>query len=321
MKASINKNFIFITIAIFSLSYEISAITLLYNLKVRRAFGLGDTALVVGKEKKSRWIATAVPIVYKRDRHIVDNRLGIDVCEKRIVGGSILNLRYVSSKSWWLEATTSVQREHGTSRGTTTFKASRTGFDDVIIEAGYNMMPTKDSQFVLYGLAGFPTRRKVTLLDTYDPFVGTRFFGLGVGSEISYSFINTLKKSFMALVQARFLHFFNRRWFPILPCNAKIQPGNTIDLLFTLQYRKGKNIFETGYNPIFFTNQAALLKTGKIKAKNYVRQSVYASFAHVFPKVPLVKKPLIVEAGFSLARADRFHVKIVVGWLSISLVF
>ena len=313
MKHKINCLLLF-----FYLPQTVDAITLVYNMKIRRVFA---ASALLRKEKKSIWVATAVPIIYKRERHIVDEDLGINICEKIKSGGSLFNLRYVRSKTWWLEATTGIEKERVTSQSAQPFTASRTGLDDIVISGGHNMFFKENIQFVLYGIAGFPTRRNVTLQEAQNALVGTRFFSLGVGAELSYSFVNTLKKSFIVLFQSRFLHFFKRNWSPILPAGAKIQPGNVTDLLFTAQYRKRRNIFEAGYNPTFFTNQAVILKTVTIKGKNSVRNSIYANFAHICKNFPILTTPVIVGAGFSLGESERFDTKNRALWLNISTIF
>lgn len=315
------RNKFFPVILCFALfTSQASAITLVYNMKIRRQFNAAASA-VLHRDKKSIFIATAVPIIYKRDRHIVDKSLAIDIQEKRLSGGSILNFRYVAPKAWWAEVTTGIEHESVKVRGTSCFKDSRTGLDDIVLSAGYNMFPTENSQFVLYGLAGIPTRRKVTALEVQDTLVGTRFYSIGAGAEFSYSFINSLKESLIAILQARFIHFFSRNWAPVLPIDAQIQPGNVTDLLFTLQYRKKKDIFELGYNPTFFTDQAVILKTGKIEGPNFVRNSMYLSYARVIPEVPVLKTPMLLGAGINIGNSKRFETKILTFWLNISVIF
>lgn len=314
MRYHINK---FLLLA-FCLHQPLQAITLVYNMKIRRVF---EANTLSNKENKSRWVATAVPIVYTRNRTIVDNALGINVCEQIIIGGALLNLRYISPESSWVEVTTGIEKEHVKSQGSSVFTNSRTGLDDIVISVGHNIFPTDKTQIVFYGLAGLPTHRKVTLLETFNTPVGTRFFSVGLGSEFSYSFINTIQKSLLVLLQARFVHFFNRNWSPILPVDAKIQPGNVTDLLFTAQYRKRRNIFETGYNPTFFTNQAVILKTGTVPGPHFVRHSVYGSFAHVCKHFPVLKTPVIVGTGFSVGASQRFDTRIFSCWVNISTIF
>lgn len=299
-------------------SAHINAISLVYSLKIRRLFSL---SAAVSKQDKSKLVASAVPIIYKRDSHIIDNCLGINIKEKRLIGGSIFNLRYVSKKLWWMEITSGIEKESLKSCGTVNFKTSKTGLDDIILSGGYNFIINDKTQFVLYGLSGFPVTRKITKLETYDALVGTRFFSLGAGAEFSYGIIDTLEKSLIAIAQCRFIHFFDRKWFPILPKDAKIQPGNVTDLLFTLQYRKRKNIFEVGYNPTFFTNEAVILKTQTIKGESFIRDSGYITYSRLFKKLPGLQLPGIIGFGLSVGNSQEFNTKIFASWLNLSVMF
>lgn len=287
-------------------------------MKIRRVFNI---AAFLKNKNKSRLIATLLPIVYKRDRHIVENNLDVDISEKRLSDGALINFRYVSSGHWWFEATTGLETEHVKSRGTSAFNARRTGLDDIVLAAGYYVSPTQDTQAVVYGIAGFPTHRKVTLLDTQDPLVGTRFFGLGCGAEFSYLFINSLQQTLLMLVQGRFVHFFDRKWFPILPCDTLLKPGNLSDILFTIQYRKRKNIFEVGYNTTLFSQLAVVSPSATVATPIFVRQSMYATYAHIFKHVSFIDRPLLLGLGFNVARLKRFDTKISAFWLNLSTLF
>lgn len=298
-------------------SQQINSITLVYSLKIRRQFSLASE----GKQKESKYVTTALPIIDKFEWHVVDENFATDVCEKRLIGGSVFNFRYVSAKSWWLEATTGFEKETVKSKGTAIFDKSRTGFDDIVLSVGYNMFPAKNMQFVLYGIGGVPTRKEVTIFDAEDTLVGTRFYSVGAGAEFSYSIINTLPESLIVIFQGRFLHFFDRKWFPILPPDAKIQPGNVSDLLVVLQYRKNKNIFEVGYNPTFYANEAYLLDTGKINIPDYTRQSIYTSFSHLYEEFPIINKPGLIGAGFNIGWSKRYSIKILSFWVNFSLSF
>lgn len=302
---------------LFNVFQYIQPITLVYNMKIRRVFALPAGLSV---DDKPRWIPTAVPILYKRDRHFIDTTRAIDIKEKRLSLGSIFNVRYIPSRAWWAEATTGLEKEHVDAKGTTKLSTSRTGFDDIVLAAGRNLFPSKSTQCVLYGLAGFPTRTKIVAQEAQDTLVGTRFFSAGIGSEFSCGFIENIKHSLVGVFQNRFLHFFERKWDPIIP-GGRIEPGNVTDLLFAVKYRRGKNIFDIGYNPTFFTNQAAVFRTGKVHTPGFIRQGAYASFAHAFVTFPIVRTPVIVGTGFLISRAKRFDTKIFSCWATLSMVF
>lgn len=297
----------------------IEAISLVYNMKLRRAFSSGLGA-VIHREKPIRWVVAGAPIIYKKNQHIVDERIHMDVIEKRLTSGILLDVRYIPSPEWWVEATTGIENERVISSGTSNFKASRTGFDDIVIMGGHNIFPHEDMQFIVFGLAGFPTKRDVSLFEVQDTLVGTRFFATGAGCELSYAFINKVDRNLIGIFQNRFVHFFTRKWAPILPLGSKIQPGNLIDILLSIQGRVKQNIVETGFNATFFTNRALLLKEGTIKAPNYVRNSLYGSLSHICSRFPLIS-PVIIGTGFVISRAHHFDTKIFSYWVSLNAFF
>lgn len=292
------------------------AVTFVYNLRIRRVF----TIAALLERMKSRWIATAVPIFSTRSSHLTNTATQLDVREKRRAGGSLVNLQYIASKHVWFEATTAIETDHATFTGTDPFHASRTGIDDIVFSGGYRHFLGKKIQLVGYGLAGFPTRRKIDQTDRYTPLVGTRFFNIGVGGEISYSLFSELKRSLALITQIRLIHGFNRSWYPILPKGSEIQPGNVTDLLLSTQYRKRRTIFEGGYNGTFFTNQALLLTTGTVKADTAIRHTGYAGVSHAIFN-GLFNKTCIIGTGLSVSYAHKTDSKTVTTWISGSIVF
>ncbi len=310
-----NPTRVFIISCLF-LPLSLKGVTLVYNLKVRRVF----TIAAVLERMKSRLLFSAVPLFFTRSRDLIDTRIGLKGREKRRAGGSLLNMRYIPSKHWWLEVTTAIETDHATFTGTDPFHASRVGLDDFVFSAGYRHFIGKRCQLVGYGLVGIPTRRKVTLEDRHTPLVGTRFYNLGFGVEGSYSFISELRRSFAAIIQARFIHGFNREWFPILPKDARIQPGNGTDLLFSFQFRKRRTIVETGYNLTIFSQQAVILPTETIDADTLVRHSGYLSLSHALLK-GLFNKPFIFGAGFNVSRTHTLDIRTFTGWIHFSIVF
>jgi hypothetical protein len=318
MKINSNQFFRVSILALLLCSHEVDAVTLPLNIKVRRVFGIASHLL---EERGPLLIGSAVPIVYERKRHIVDTVKQIDIKDKHCVVGSLFNLRYVPSKKWWLEFTTAFEKETVCERGTTNLHDSRTALDDIVFSGGYNFFPSDEAQCTLYGIGSIPTKKSVTIQETFDTLVGTRFYSLGAGAEYSYGFINTPEHSLTGIIQARFLHFFSRHWFPILPRDAKIQPGNATDLLISGQYRWGLSIFEMGYNPTFFTNQAVLLKTGEILGPNFVRNSAYATLSHAWKDFPGLHRPTLLGTGLSIARSKRFDAKFVTWWVNFTTLF
>ncbi len=171
----------------------------------------------------------------------------------------------------------------------------------------------------LYGLAGFPTRTKVTLQEAQDRLVGTRFYALGGGIEGSYSFIKSKEKLLAGIIQIRTIHFFSRSFQPVLPPGGKIQPGQGTDILLSIRYRKDFTLFETGYNPTIFTNQAVILPNETLETKTAVRHGTYANIAHL-TKIRIFGKRLAVGAGFLFSRLSRLDLNNVSAWISLTLI-
>jgi hypothetical protein len=292
------------------------AVTLVYNLKVRRVFTIAPLL----ERMKRKWLVTAVPIIFSRKSHIVEEPTHLDVHEKRITSGSLCNVRYVLSKHWWVEATTGIEVDHGSYKGSNPLHAYKVGLDDIVFTGGYRHFFREKWQLVGYGLVGIPVRRCVDLDDRFGPFVGSRFYNIGIGLEGSYSFMSQLKRSCAAIVQYRLIHGFNRRWFPILPNDAKIQPGNITDILCTLQYRERRTIVEAGYNLTFYSNQALLLATEKIKSDTFLRHSGYATISHALLEGPFGKS-LVFGAGFNISHSQKFDARTITGWLYGTIVF
>ena len=295
-------------------SQELSSVTLVYNLRVRRIFNVPE----VLERIQASTIFSVVPIFFHRTSEIETRTCEI-VCETRNAGGALLNLRYVPSQHGWAEITTGIEKDSGTFRGADPFKVSRTGVDDIVFSGGYRYF-VDNWQLVAYGLVGLPTRRSVTLCDRHGPLVGSRLYNLGVGSEVSYSFISELKRSLAAIGQVRLIHGFNRRWFPILPTEDIIQPGNGTDLFFSLQWREKRTVFEAGYDATIFNNQAIIKPTQKITTDTFVRHSGFARIAHGFEQ-GLFDKPTVIGAGFNVNSAQRFNAKAFVVWVYATQLF
>lgn len=313
----LSKSFlrILLCVSLFS-EYRCKAVTLVYNLRIRRTFDV-PAAL---RNAKLHWVFSGVPIIYGRTSHIVDPVRRLNVCEDRKAGGALFNIRYIPSKHWFFEVTTGIEKDSAKFTGTDPFKASRTGFDDIVFAAGHRPFIGEKIQCAVYGLVGIPTRRKVSLVDRYGPFVGTRFYNMGVGAEVSYNFYKELKRSCSAIAQGRFIHGFNRSWFPILPCNNKIQPGNFTDCLVAMQFREKLTLVEFGYDGTFFTNQAVVTPVQKIKADTFLRNSGYISVSHGWLE-GVAGKPFILGAGLNVSKSKQFDAKTITAWINATVVF
>ncbi len=300
------------------------AISLIYNMKIRRVFQTSEAvtmAEILGKKNNSLWLVSGLPIFYERKRHIVDQSQNIDVYQKSISGGMVFNLRHVADHSWWCEATTAMAHEHSHVVGTHACDSARTGMDDIVLAAGYTIFPSPKTQIGLYGIGGIPTQLMLMPQEKFDTLIGTRFFSVGGGAEFSNSFISSLKRSLVGIFQVRGIHFFDRRWNPILPCDAKIRPGNLADILLTMQYREKRTVFEMGYNVSFFSGQALRLRTGPVRSDTFLRNSFYASILHLCNSIRPFSKALLLGGGFYVGRAKKFDTKIGSCWLNLSVVF
>ncbi len=293
--------------------------SLVYNLKIRRTFaGIGS---FIKHGDKAAVVFSGLPIIYHRTAHVINPDFLTDVHTKRLGGGAILNLRYIPSKCWWAEITTAVEKESLSSKGTATFSTSRTGFDDVVLAAGRNFFIGEEAQYTMYGLAGFPTKWSISRFDALDGLVGTRFYSVGGGAELSYRFLHTEHSSVAGVIQLRAIHFFDRSWEAIFGPGGRIQPGQLIDLLFSARYLRRLTSVETGYNPTFFVDQAALLPTQTIQSKTAVRHGVYLSVMHLLEHHRLFDKPIALGAGFNFNRLGRFDANSYLAWLNITLIF
>lgn len=313
------KNYIFLLV-IFSVINVCDANSLVYNLKIRRAF---DVPRSLFTRTTPHWIASVVPIIYQRNFHVVVPALKKDFHETCITTGALLNLRYKPSHNWWFEVSTGIEKERARAVGTANINLSRTGFDDFLFTGGYRGFPQEGTQCVLYGLFGVPSKWNITSQEDIlaDTLVGTRFFSVGAGVESSHAFIEDVETSLVGVVQIRYIHFFTRSLNPAITCGNFLQPGNVTDALFLIQYRKEMTLFEAGYNPTFFTNQAVTVACQKTETPTIVRQGATFSCTHLFKDMLFNRMPLIIGAGVGISHSKFFDSKIVTAWLNFTTVF
>lgn len=294
----------------------VHAVSLVYNLRVRRIF----TIPIVISNMKARTLATSVPIVFYRTSDILEDSSTQKIFEKRRTAGSLINVRYVPSTNWWAELSTAILADHAKFCGGQSFQASRYGFDDIVATGGYRHFVGDKIQLVGYGLVGLPTKRAVSRLDRFGPLVGTRLYNVGAGVEASYSLVNELKRSCALIVQGRIIHGLNREWFPILPRDAQLVPGNVSDLLCTVQARHKKTVLELGYDATIFSQQAIKLPMQTEKSDTFVRHSGYL-IAYYGKFRGFFNKPTIIGLGANVSFSKRFNAKTVSGWLFCTQVF
>lgn len=304
-------------IATVSCAYPIS---LVYNLKIRRAFpGLDD---LLRKPNGKTWVVTAVPIVYNVDRSITSQIFNIDAFQNHFLFGSLINIAFVPKKGYWVEVTSAIEHERAKSKGMPTFNTSKTGVDDIVIAGGKNIFfGNKKTQLSIFGLVGFPTTWKVTAFDAQDALVGTRFYGIAAGAELSHALLQNHKQALIFFLQTRLLHFFDRKWEPILPVGGRIQPGNVSDYIFALRYRHIQTMMEVGFNETIFTNQAVKFSGQTVASSAYYRHSFFARLNYLTMRLPMTNKPGSFGGGFLVSRAKRFNTKIVSGWINVATAF
>lgn len=312
---------------IINLYTELAAATLVYNLKIRRAFGVGLDGPAVQALEQDKLVASALPIYYQRKRHIVETARNIDLFDKHQVSGVLLNLRYVPNKLWWLEVSTGLEKETSCTVGTINHQASdvtyaKKGFDDLVFSAGLNAYPAKNWAVVMYGLGGIPTSRKLCTLDQFDTLLGTRCYALGAGYEISYAFFNSLEQALTIIFQNRLLHFFGRNGYPVLSSKqSEIHLGNVTDFLLALQYRNLRNIYEIGANLTVLSNAYLKLHPGYLATKTSVRESAYISFTHACNRFPLLTHPVFLGVGGIISYASKYNTRSFAVWFNFSTTF
>jgi len=296
----------------------IHSLTLVYNMRIRRAFNIPPGLL----DSRKLVILSAVPIYFGRRSHIVTTQPTVDVHENRNIVGSVFNARYLPSRNWWAEVTTGLENDHCSFEGSDSFSASRTGVDDFVFTGGYRHFIGDRTQLVIYGLAGLPAGRTVRLDDRYGPLVGSRFYGAGFGTEASYAFIENKNQALSGIIQQRFVHFFSRGWFPVLPPCDTIVPGNFTDLLVTLQYRNHTTLYELGFNATFLTNQAVITPITTIATDSFTRYAGYINILYPIARtLKPPRKPIVLSGGLNASGTKQFHTKTYSVWLGVTVVF
>lgn len=303
------------------------AITLVYNLKIRRAFGVGLEGPAVQALEQDKWVISVLPIYYQRKRHIVETVQKIDVQDQHKVSEVLLNLRYVPNKLWWAEFSTGLGKETANTFGTLNQRASdviytRKGLDDLVFSAGVNAYPAKNWAIVMYGLGGIPADRKLSKLDLFDTLLGTRCYALGAGYEISYAFFNDLERALTIFFQNRLIHFFGRDGYPALSSKqSEIHLGNVTDFLLALRYRSQRNIYEAGFNVTVFSQAYLKLHPGYLATKTFARESAYISFTHICSCFPLFTHPVLLGVGGDVTRSAFYDMHALAVWFNFSTTF
>lgn len=311
------KYYLIVHLFFLAVTQQLLPVSLVYSMKIRRIF-----APSIPMARRSHILLSAAPIINYRTRVLSSDILGASICntEKSLSRGSLLDIRYMQ-KTGWFEVTTGVGKESICTTGTNNFRASRTGLDDIVCAGGYTLLLSERSQFDMYGLAGFPSKRALQSFEVFDTLMGTRFFSVGGGAEVSYSLLQTSERTLFFSLQGRIIHFFDRTWSPILPDTARIKPGEIIGILCAGNYTKNKLSIEVGYNPSISINQAILLDKQTVRGSTFIQHSCYIDTDYSFKKTPSTGQTTLIGAGLSLGITPKYRARMVTGWLHATIIF
>lgn len=84
----------------------------------------------------------------------------------------------------------------------------KTGVDDISLRVGYNFVHTEDDIVGLYGLLFIPTGRGTQSKFVFEPLVGSKHVGVGVGLIADYTFYECGTTSIDLMLDARYARFF-----------------------------------------------------------------------------------------------------------------
>lgn len=121
------------------------------------------------------------------------HRTNANANEHRIFA-SVLETVRLTYKQLWIEFFTNIGKEQLTVNcGDNCYKKSRAGFDDFLIDLGYNFLLDQKGkvQLLPHFIIGIPTFWKVTPLEVEDPLLGSRAITIGPAIECAYDFIRT----------------------------------------------------------------------------------------------------------------------------------
>lgn len=195
---------------------------------------------------------------------------------------NLLEAVRLTYKHWWIELFTSIGKEYLTltcEHGC--YKKSRTGFDDFLVDAGYNFLLDKKGkvQLLPHVLVGIPTFWKITQLEQDDPLLGTRTFALGGSLEAVYDFKRSIKHDIFFGFIFRFIHRFDRKYNPVLPPDNIFVPGNITDYLLLFHYRVFQHNIEFGYNITYLSDRAIKSPRATLYQPSTILHTVYGYYA------------------------------------------
>lgn len=89
-----------------------------------------------------------------------------------------------------------------------TNKLKKTGVDDIALRLGYNFVRDEEDLLGLYGLLFVPTGKGTKSEYVFEPLVGSKHVGVGLGLIADYTFYECGSTSIDFLLDARYAHFF-----------------------------------------------------------------------------------------------------------------
>lgn len=89
-----------------------------------------------------------------------------------------------------------------------THRLKKTGVDDICMRLGYNFVRDEENLLGLYGLLFVPTGRGTRAKYVFEPLVGSKHVGVGVGLIADYTFYECGSTSIDLMLDARYARFF-----------------------------------------------------------------------------------------------------------------
>jgi hypothetical protein len=90
-------------------------------------------------------------------------------------------------------------------------KLKRTGVDDICVKLGYDFVRNEDMHSGIYGLLFIPTGRGTKAEYLFEPLVGTKHVGLGLGFNGDYELYDCDVTSLDLMIDARYAYFLKHK--------------------------------------------------------------------------------------------------------------
>ncbi len=218
---------------------------------------------------------------------------------KRFFSGAVASLR-LTHNSMWIELFAAAGKEQLHSRHNQVHgQRSRTGFDDFLIDCGYNTAFDQENkaQLIIHTLVGIPTFKYIALGEIEQPLLGTRSFRVGGSLEFAYHFVRTKEQEAVFGFIARVLHQFPRK-YSLVPSKGRYCDGNTTDLLGLVQYRYFGHHVEAGYDATIITNRAYRFPSYTKRIPSVFLPSVYGLYSYYAEQLSIGFETVLIW-GFS----------------------